>query len=410
MNLNLIQKTPIIIATVTSLAICVIPFSVAAANILFATGLLFSILSGHWWKGVKVLTQFANTLTMTWLAYMALMILGLLWTIDLPRGLIIISKQWSWLIIPMLLTICQDKVWSKRLMLSLSIGLGTHLLLCIAQSQGIPLPVSPPGGSSTDDPAGLIGHISFGLLYSIWAAWLIHKSMTIKGYTRYLLWVIAFITVIMIFIVQGRSGYLVTFAITTTLIWKLWLKHLNFKVLTTMVLLAIVASLTVAMGPAKERISWTLNSLQSFQKGDFKHAEARISMWYAAWEAWNENPILGVGTGGFRNISSTIFLKNPELNFDGKNYTDHPHQMYLLDLARWGPIGLLLLILLLTQWIRLGQTNWIETNQILIPLSGIGLAFHGLTAPSLEEYHASIYAAIFFAIGLAAKSYRLNKK
>jgi len=337
-----------------------------------------------------------------------LMILGVFWSNNPQHGWIIVSKQWSWLLIPLLLAVSSQTTSRTRLLWSLSIGLGLHLLLCLAQSQGIPLPVEAPGGSTPDDPAGLIGHISFGLIYGIWAAWLLHLGWLQHGYRRYALWSVASISSVMVFAAQGRSGYLIIIMLSLVMIWKLWLQHLQPRLIVGIAAALLLVATTIAMGPARDRIEWTWNSLQSFSHGDFEHAEARISMWYAAWEGWKAHPWFGVGTGGFEQVSIWVATNHPNIRYDGKISAMHPHQMYLMDLVRWGPIGLLLLLLFLSQWIRIGwQANWQQPHHLLMALSGIAIAIHGLSAPSLEEYHASMYCGIFLAIGMA--SMKLDK-
>ena len=385
------------------IAVITLPFSVAAANILFACSLFIGFISGVWWYGTNTLWQRAKPLTIAWLAYMILMLVGLIWSPDIQRGLVIVSKQWSWLIIPIFIAICEDKIWQNRMIFSISIGLLLHLLLCVAQSQGIPLPVATPGGSSVQDPAGLIGHISFGLIYGIWAAWLVYLGMLRNDKIRYALWMLAAFSTLWVFIVQGRSGYLVILALSCIMAWKLWLQHMSLRLIFSAMIIFIIAITAIMMGPAKERVQWTIDSLQAFSQGDLKHAEERISIWYLAWESWKEQPLTGVGTGGFPSASSNSIQQHPNLNLHGQTHIAVPHNIYLMELVRWGPLGLIVLLLFLGCWIRMGWSlNWQHPHHLLISLSGIALSVHGLTSQSIEEYHASIYTAIFLAIGLAS--------
>ncbi|MDQ6953010.1 MAG: O-antigen ligase family protein [Mariprofundaceae bacterium] len=392
-------------AVLFCIALIVLPFSIAAGNALFGFSLLLGLISKHWWHGAIQLWQQARWLTIFFGAYMLLMLLGLLWSPDTQRGWVIISKQWSWLMVPLVIVICQDKPWLKRVLWSLSIGLGLHLILCVAQSQGIPLPVAAPGGSSQADPAGLIGHISFGLLYGIWAAWLLHLGWLQKNKWRYALWAVSLWAVVMVFIGQGRSGYLVILVLTMVMAWKLWLQHLSLRMILGAIVVMMVALVTIMMGPAKERIQWTVDSLKAFSHGDLQDAEARLSLWYVSWEAWKQSPILGIGTGGFPSVTKTIIAQHKNLNMEGHDSFSVPHNIYIMELTRWGPLGLIILLLWLGVWIRMGwKVDWEQPHQLLIALSGIGLATHGFTSQAVEEYHASMYAGIFLAIGLASLS------
>jgi O-antigen ligase len=388
---------------ILNLAAITLPFSIAATNILFGLCLLLAIIEGSFWQGVKSVFYKAKAFSYVWLAYFTLMLIGLLWSPDVTRGVVIISKQWSWLLLPLVIITLDNKIWRDRFLLSLSIGLGLHLLLCVAQAYGVPLPVQAPGGSSVDDPTGLIGRIGFGLLYGMWGAWLIQWGWQRQDNWRHLAWITAGLAFIMIFMAQGRSGYLVAIAVLILMGWKLWLNRLHWRLLLSVTAVIFVIVTVVALGPAKERLQWTADSINAVYHGDFQHAEARWSLWYAAWEGWQQNPILGVGTGGFPSTADRIAVSKPDLFFGGP-YPAHPHQMYLLDLVRWGPLGLLLLTMLLWQWFRLGiRTDWDrESYSSLIALSAVGMAIHGISAPSLEEYYGSVYATIFLAAGLSA--------
>ncbi|MDQ6957310.1 MAG: O-antigen ligase family protein [Mariprofundaceae bacterium] len=384
-----------------------LPFSIAVANILFVCSLFIAFTSGLWSRGAGILWQQAKPLTIAWFAYIILMLIGLIWSPDIQRGLVIISKQWSWLIIPVFIAACENKTWQNRILFSISTGLFLHLLLCIAQSQGIPLPVAAPGGSSVQDPAGLIGHISFGLVYGIWAAWLLHIGMLKNDKMRYMLWALAAFSTMWVFIVQGRSGYLVVLTLGCIMAWKLWIQHMNPRLIFGAVVISILAITTIAMGPAKNRIQSTVDSLHAFSQGDLQHAEARISLWYLAWESWKTKPLIGVGTGGFPNASDAIAARHPNLNLEGQTHIAVPHNIYLMELVRWGPLGLVILLLFLSCWIRMGwRVDWQQPHHLLIAISGIALSVHGLSSQAIEEYHASVYTAIFLAVGLASLKYK----
>ena len=384
-------------------ALVVLPFSIAVGNGLLALTLLLAFVSGVWWQGVCHLWHDARPWLLLWLGYMVLMVVGLAWSPDLHRGGVIISKQWSWLVIPVVLMICREGLWLQRVLWGLSIGLALHLLLCVAQSQGMPLPVAAPGGSSQADATGLIGHISFGLLYGIWAAWLLHLGWLRQGISRYALGLVALWAVVMVFLAQGRSGYLVVLALTGVMLWKLWLRHLHVRVLFAALIVGVLSLYVVAKGPAETRIAWTVDSLKAFAHGDLEHAEARISLWYISWEAWKQSPWLGIGTGGFPSVSKTLIAQHAHLNMGGHDAFAVPHNIYIMEMTRWGPLGLLVLLLWLGQWVRMGwRMDWQQPHQLLVTLSGVGIAVHGLTSQAVEEYHASMYGAMFFAIGLAA--------
>lgn len=404
------QVVSIALPYLICVALLVFPLSIAICNIILGFSLFLSITSGAWLKGLKSLFQASPLFSKILIAYLTLIPIGLLWSPDISRGLVILSKQWSWLLLPLILITAHEVRWRNRLLMFLSIGLGLHLLLSISQAFGIPLPVQAPGGSGEGDPGGLIGHISFGFLYGIWGTWLIQWGLQRQNTWRYLAWALATMSIIMVFVVQGRSGYLVTIAVLALMAWKLCLHKMNWRLLLTATVMFAGVMIMIATGPARERLQWTTDSIQAIYSGDFSKAEARWSLWYAAWEGWKQNPLLGVGTGGFPSTADSITAAKPDLYFGGTSPA-HPHQMYLLDLVRWGPVGLLMLLSLLWQWLKLGKdSDWRKNHtDSLITMAALGLAVHGLSAPSLEEYHSSVFATILLGLGLAALKARLEQ-
>jgi O-antigen ligase len=109
-----------------------------------------------------------------------------------------------------------------------------------------------------------------------------------------------------------------------------------------------------------------------------------------------------VGSGGFRSHAAQLGQQRSDLLYGGPEPA-HPHNMYLLALVRWGPAGLIALLVWLGVWIR---TGWLEDWRasdagILIGLPAIALAVHGLSAPSLEEHFPGVLAAILTGLGLS---------
>jgi O-antigen ligase len=198
----------------------------------------------------------------------------------------------------------------------------------------------------------------------------------------------------------------VALALFVLLLWRLGFQSVSLKIrmsLSGILIGALVGAWVFDVLPGKDRLIETIQSTQAFEQGDFQHAEVRWSIWYAAWEAWKQAPVLGVGTGGFPEAAHRIKQQHPALQYEGTDYPAHPHNMYLMDLVRWGPAGLLLILLLFWFWFHADRNRgWQYRHGCLVNVSALALCIHGLTAPSLEEYYGSVYAAIYLAVGLAA--------
>ncbi|MDX8392621.1 MAG: O-antigen ligase family protein [Mariprofundaceae bacterium] len=382
------------------LAAIAFPFSVAATNTALGSILVLGVFSGQLASGCALLWHQQRNLCIALLAYLTLVILGLAWSHDRTWGIHVISRQWYWLLIPLITIVLANHRHRQIFMLMLSLGLAAHLVFCLGQF--LELIDFAKDGSSASDPTGHIGHIGFGFVYGCWAAWLLHWGYLQTAGKRYSAWLLAACAVLMIFVAEGRSGYIIAVFLPIIVIWMLLRIHTSVKIL-------IAASaffllwVALTLGPGNARVQWTLQSIQNMQQGNFKHAEERWSLWFTAIKIWQSQPLSGVGTGGYPSSVAAVKASHPELLLSSVTPA-HPHNMYLLALSRWGPIGVLLLLSLFIIWMRTGRTlNWQHTDTpSLIVFPALALAIHGLSAPSLEEHFPGILAVLLSGAGLAA--------
>lgn len=396
-----------------SLAALVFPFSVAVTNIALGICLVLSILSGLWWQGAKHCWEHNRLLSIAFCFYFALMFLGLAWSLDRVWGLQILGRQWFWLLIPGIAAVGANEVWRKIFLLAMSAGLAANLVYCVLQMFGY---VDPGAiGSFKNDATGHIGHIGFGLVYGIWAAWLLHLGLSWKGKRRWIVWGMAIWSYVMIFSAQGRSGYLVAVILMASVVVK-WLIHSrNWRSALPAIAMLSVIAIVIVLGPGRDRLEGTwLAFTQSNhanvmrQRNSIVYAEIpaqqRLYMWKTSLDIYRENPVLGVGTGGLPKAVAKLKAEG-RLTSRFSFIFVHPHNQYVLDLVRWGPIGLLSLLALLFCWMRegWGRDWWTTSLPPLIFLPSLGLAVHALSSSSLEEHFTSMLAALLLGAGLSVR-------
>lgn len=389
------------------------PFSVAVTNIALGVALAAGMVSGLWWQGSKSCWQCHRLFTVLFTSYFALLLLGLLWSSDLQWGLHILGRHWFWLLIPIVVVSLSEKKWRNYFLISLSTGLTLNLFFCVLQAfEVVHVAV---GGSGADNPTGHIGHIGFGFVYGIWAACLVWLGGYSNGRIRWLCWSLAAWAYIMVFLAQGRSGYVVAFMLAVALIPKYLALRGSWKQLLPIALAASsVIVLVLAFGPAKERLQGTWDAITgerlSLHTAESSKAEianvsaaVRIDLWRAGLNIYFDNLLLGVGTGGWPSAVSTLEDKN--LTTLPAAYA-HPHNQYILAMARWGTVGILLFLTLLYVWMREGwRRNWQEDLVApLVFLPALALAVHGLTSSSFEEHFSAILAGLLLGVGLAGSS------
>lgn len=389
------------------------PFSVAVTNIAAGGALALGLIGGELKQGIGMLFGKHRRFAMVLFAYILLVGAGLFWSMDRSWGVHVLSKHWCWLLVPLALCCFNDSVWRRRFMIALSIGLVLHLVYCVFQLFGYVSGTTAPG-SGVDDATGHIGHIGFGFVYGIWAAWLLHWGWLQSGLIRYGAWLCAAWAWLMIFLAQGRSGYLVAVATLALVLWRL-IRVFPFTQRAWILLASgAIVAVGLSLGGGGERLlqAWKVVSQNVLtvdrEASEWDPATAqRFAMWRAAYLIWQDNPWLGVGTGGYPSASKHVQVMEPSLDFGG-DVASHPHNIYLLALVRWGVLGLFLLVWLLFEWIRIGLVmDWGKHPMAsLASLTGLALAVHGMTSTSIEEHFSIVFAVLLLALALAENGRR----
>jgi len=411
-------KVVTITAGMLSLSAFLFPFSVAATNVALALTLALGLLSGLWWQGARACWKNYKCLTITICAYLAILLLGLLWSLDPQRGMHVLGRNWFWLLIPVVVGIATEEKWRHVFLVSLSSGLALNLVYCVLQMLGY-VEVTTDGSSATD-ATGHIGHIGFGFVYGIWAAWLLHLGLIWNGWRRLTAWGLAAWAYVIIFSAQGRSGYVIAVVLILCVCLKWWFDSRNWRtVLPVVAVFLLLIALVIAAGPGKARLEGTRIAFTQTQQQQGLDAldsadnailatQQRFYMWKASIDIWRQHPALGVGTGGLPQAVAMLKAQHPS----PEAFTfAHPHNQYLLNLMRWGPIGLLALLVLWFAWMKEGvKVDWRDSvTAPLFTLSGLALAVHGLSSSSMEEHFSAILAVLLLGVALSEGGFH-NKK
>jgi len=388
-------------------AALVFPFSVAVTNIALGVSLGSGVLSGVWWHGVRQCWSHYHSLSIAFCTYFALMLLGMAWSLDRNWGLHVLSHQWFWLLIPLIMAALADNRLRRRFLVTLSIGLTLNLFYCELQAYGI-INLNHLG-SSAIDATGHIGHIGFGVVYGVWGAWLLYLGWVRMGAERWLAWMLGFWSYMMIFLAQGRSGYIVAVVLFIAVVVKMFRRQKFRRAIVMISLLILMAGLVSSLTQGKERWKSAWDSLmnQGFVVAT-NHSETykgnsidqRVYMIAASIKIWRSAPWLGVGTGGLPEAASRLAKQG----IPGYNYSfSHPHNQYLLVLVRWGMVGPLALIIFLLYWVREGfHANWQQSwTSPFVALSGLALLVDSFFAPSMEEHFPAIFAVLLLGLGLS---------
>ena len=386
------------------LAALLFPFSVAATNLLMALVIVLGIASGAFHAGVKLLRNDAGPVALALVAYLGLLVVGLLWSADQSYGLEVVGHYWFWLALPVILSVAEYPGQRKIFLTSLSVGLLLHLLLCVIQWFG--LYHVNLAGSNADDATGHIGHIGFGFIYGVWAAWLLDMGWQSRDRIRWIYWGCAIWSWVMIFVAQGRAGYIVA----AILMIFVFFKRVKLTVRSTVAVtlfLALVSLITLSSETGRQRLDTSIMHIQGVFSGDVSAADPRFSYWLIALEAWKRSPVLGVGTGGFPEASKDICEEHPELKYSPEAQPPgNPHNTYLLSLSRWGPLGLILVFGVIGGWLLQGRrqpSNGELNTGLLIQLTGIAILIDAMFAPTFEQHFTGLFLVMLLGAGVVTR-------
>jgi O-antigen ligase len=336
----------------------VLPLSVALGSIVgIAIAVLWAIRGSYLedWQQMK-----DNPVVLTVFGFFCLHIVGMLWTEDLAFGVEVTLKESLLLLIPVYILFI--KIEYEKYYLYSFLAAMTCLVI---YSFAIWFKLAPSDATANVyDPAPQMGRISYGVYLTIAIYLLIYFIFfdgAIKKTHKTVYSFMAIIFTIDMFIVKGRAGQIMFFFMIAIAIFQYY-KGSVFKA--GFVSLAVVALATTILYNANEgfheRLSSAVTGVQNYSINKKSSSAERIAMAANSFEIIKINPIMGVGTGDFRNEYAKVNARNtPELQ-----PTIQPHNMYALEAVQFGILGLLSLISILYAQIRqaLKTNNQFQKN------------------------------------------------
>ena len=377
------------------------PWSVALDDfILFACGAMGIVgvlrgRKGDWlvlWKNFSWFWT-ALLLFLFWFA------ISVTWSNDISEALRRLQRKWPWVMLPGLaLLMMQHRSLPGLFIKGLDFGMGTHLLLCFFQwTQIIPFDreifwglVALPKYSSVKDPTGLVDHLGFGLMYSMWGAILLHRWFLSRK-TREI--ALAAVSIFFVYITLGRMGYILGAILPSVVImahafraqWK------NARFVGALVVVMSLALFAMWISPAtKSRINQLLTVVEAAIAGDYTKTDGRLVFWVVSLKVWQDHPIIGVGAGGYSKARDE---KLQEIGLFSQKYRDNPYNIYLWHLVTGGLIGLASLLFFFFAWVRIGW-SYLWKGGFCMFLGGLAIMIHGMANDSIEQ-HFPLFLAIF---------------
>ena len=312
---------------------------------------IFGIISLYVWLFAGKIKGFRSIARNAWfwpvLVFMVLPWVGLLYTPDLSGiGIDYAGKSHYWLYTITVASISFAVFPAERLIQAFLAGLALNAVVAIYQFSGL-LPLTR--GYEYRGFGEGYGVLSVFLIVGILVA-SYYFGKAAKKKEKLLLSFLILLYFFHLIIMQGRAGY-VTFLLLSPLVVHTLFRRIGFfKVLLACICLPSLMFLSPVV---RERVRLSIDQLEYHMhaRGDiawgkeYSKQQDRFFMWYGAIHIFLENPLLGVGTGGYQTAMR-------QRGKPGDPDMAHPHNNLLHMAVSYGIIGIIAYLWLLVETIK----------------------------------------------------------
>ena len=360
-----------------------IPLATSPAVISGAIALAIWIFSG------KALKDKDKWLKQKWtlpvLIFMLLPWVGLLWTNDVKGGLDFAKKSYYWLYAFAIASIWLSREHIKTLLNAFLAGLLLISTISLLQFIGL-VPIlewMPTIFSGKSITASLL--LVFGMLilsfYFKEANKIRHKAIIAS------IMALFFLTLA---IGIGRAGYLAFIVLSPLIVYNLMgQRHIiKIAIVTFITIVALSLSPTV-----QNRIELLASDIKAYQESNPNTSIGlRLHMWQGAVKIFLENPIIGVGTGGYQLAMKKY--ETPNLAPENRELVD-PHNSYLYMASNFGILGIISLFWMFAVLLKNGLRNHHDITGFAILSYTLVLMIGSLTNTQILSLATAFLFAIF---------------
>jgi O-antigen ligase len=363
------------VATAFSLVV-----STALCTVTMVLFLAFWIASGHYREKLSQIQ--ARPLALCSLALLAMLVIGVLYSAANT-----LRSYRELLYLPLLLTAFDDQKWQRRGYYAFLIAMLLILTLSYAKFLGW-LPLGPPGQEYTV----FKGRIAHSLLMA-YTIYLLAQHFVQEPRRRWL-WglLIALGLVNLLFMISGRTGYLVFFALTILFMYQHW--HWRGLLLSGLLVVGVAMLAYHTSDAFRGRMGQMISDITEDQPpGTVTPGRVRLEFYANTLSLIARHPWLGGGTGSF-------VPEYAELVQEKRLYpTNNPHNEFLLITTQIGLVGLVLLLLLgYRQWCLSYalRPEFIAAAQGLVVTLAVGSLFNSLLLDFTEGHFYACLTGIYY--------------
>ena len=333
-----------------------IPLSTALDNILLF--ILLAVLVGNCRAVWQELAQ--NSVARACMMLFAALLLGMAYgATPLREAASILGKYSDLAFVPLLMVAARDVETRRRAMLGfLAAMLLTAILSWLVGLRILPVAEWMWRGCLPENPAIFRSSITQNIMM-VYAAFLLALQAR-AATTPKIKWLASSLAILtgsnVLFMVQGKTGYLILLALLVYFVWQIRAQHLPRggrksgwgKGLVMVLLVPILMLSAYQISPRLQgRINEMVAEFQAWQPnaGSKTSTGERLDFYYNTLVLVKQHPLLGLGTGGFAAAYAQ------QVQGKGVMLTRNPHNEYLMIMVQLGVAGLALLLYLFhTLW------------------------------------------------------------
>ncbi|MCK4838618.1 MAG: O-antigen ligase family protein [Desulfobulbaceae bacterium] len=375
--------------TTSYLIICFsffLPLSTSATSILAIMIILSWLIDADFGNKFDEIKD--NKVVLAVLAYVAVFVIALLWTADIPQGLDAVKKQWKLLLLPIFLTSVRKEHFKFYLGAFIT-AMFLSALVAIPVWFGL---FSTRHGTSLN-PTPFMNRIDY-LPFLALATFIVVESVIyrLQGKRKIAAAAIALIMTFNIFVSQGRTGQ-VAFIV---LIFLTFFQYFKEKVLKATVI-STICIFTILLGAYnfstnfQTRTDQTITNFSDFENKPKTSLGQRLTFTINTWEIVTENLLIGVGSGDFQGKYKEINIKRSPA-FPN---TSDPHNHYLYVLAKFGIFGLAVFFSVFYFQLQFWNKTNDEFNRIRLGLIVCYLTI--MLAGSYLTHHNATFLFVLFS-------------
>jgi len=348
-----------------------------------------------------------NKLVIAVLLYLLVHVIALLWTADMESGLYTLRKQLKFLFIPIFMLFVKREHVKYYILAFLA-----SMSLSEIWSYGIFFELLPLyGGATLIDPIPLMSHITYNPFLAI-AIYLLSYYVLFDhslGKLKKITYSFFILTMsINMFITGGRAGQVMYFAMLVVLVFQYFPKNV-FKAVSVSLFVLLISFSTFYSNSKifSDRVDIAVTELSDYKNHTHSSTGMRISSAINSWSIIKEHPVIGVGTGDYKNEFIKASIKN-NLKLEDKLVIHNPHNMYVLILVQFGLLGLVSMLYMFYAQIKIATNS----NEEFVRKIGVALPLLYLLIMLSDSYLMVHMTGLLFAFisSFVYKDYEADKQ